>query len=353
MTQPVPSAAKVVICLATYRADPELLARTLDSIKRQSFTDWVCLVRDDASPAADLDRLRELVRGDSRFLVSVSKENQGYVGNFESLLRDVPATATYVALADQDDVWYEDRVEQLVTQLDSRLEASMAYHNVELTTRSGLSLSPGYQVGRPPLNGASLLDLLMANLVTGWTCMFRRAILDVALPFPKPGPWVHDHWLACVARSGGPLVYIARPLGSYVQHGSNAVGAGDRGWAFWGRHVGVIPLARLVGFMAGLTGRPVFGKPTAALVDWATAQYRVRQSFTSELMARGLVAEGGRDLFPTQGRSRWLKGLIATRAVAGGEAFAASLHLLAGDLARRGRIDGAIIRRRLRRWTRR
>ena len=44
----------------------------------------------------------------------------------------------------------------------------------------------------------------MINTVTGAASLFRRELLDVALPFPDvPGKPFHDHWLACVALAIG------------------------------------------------------------------------------------------------------------------------------------------------------
>ena len=48
-------------------------------------------------------------------------------------------------------------------------------------------------------NHADLLSLLVANAVTGAASLFRRSLLDHALPFP-PAQFAHfhDHWIALV-----------------------------------------------------------------------------------------------------------------------------------------------------------
>ena len=59
----------------------------------------------------------------------------------------------------------------------------------------------------------------LANTVTGAASMFRRDLLDDALPLPSaPGPVYHDHWLALVALARGEIRYIDAPLYDYVQH---------------------------------------------------------------------------------------------------------------------------------------
>jgi len=52
--------------------------------------------------------------------------------------------------------------------------------------------------------------------------MFRRTLLDRALPFPPN--WVHDEWLSLVAAATGNLDVVEDQLVDYRQHGRNAIG---------------------------------------------------------------------------------------------------------------------------------
>jgi hypothetical protein len=67
--------------------------------------------------------------------------------------------------------------------------------------------------------------------------MFRRKLLELALPFPDlPGEPYHDHWIACVALATGKIAYVDRPLYDYVQHGRNVIGHYTAGGAPWWRN---------------------------------------------------------------------------------------------------------------------
>ena len=71
-------------------------------------------------------------------------------------------------------------------------------------------------------------DLLVQNQVTGSQTVFRRDLLDVALPFPRlrTETQLHDHWLAmCAAVTDGYTV-LDEVVQDYVQHGANVVGRG-------------------------------------------------------------------------------------------------------------------------------
>ena len=74
-------------------------------------------------------------------------------------------------------------------------------------------------------NHTNFASLLIANTVTGAASMFRREVLDYALPFPQELPEQrHDHWLAIVAMARGDIAYVPRPLYDYVQHADAALG---------------------------------------------------------------------------------------------------------------------------------
>ena len=60
----------------------------------------------------------EIVGDDPRFEVIGWDDNLGFYLNFERLLLAVPDDAAWVALSDQDDRWYPDKLERLVPLLD-------------------------------------------------------------------------------------------------------------------------------------------------------------------------------------------------------------------------------------------
>jgi glycosyltransferase involved in cell wall biosynthesis len=211
----------VAICMATYNPPLELFARQLDSIRGQSHTNWVCLISDDCSRPDRFQAISDKVAGDPRFVVSRSDRRQGFYLNFERALKMAPDKAEYVTLADQDDLWYPDKLEALLRGIG---RAQLIYSDARIVSRGGGEISASYW-GRRRRNHEDLLSLLVANCVTGAASLFRRELLDAALPFP-PAQFAHyhDHWLALVARTLGEIEFIDRPLYDYVQHSSAALG---------------------------------------------------------------------------------------------------------------------------------
>jgi hypothetical protein len=74
------------------------------------------------------------------------------------------------------------------------------------------------------IHGGRAFDVfLRRNLVTGATTLFRRALLEQALDFPKE--WLHDEWLGIVASAIGRVDVLEDALIDYRQHESNQIGA--------------------------------------------------------------------------------------------------------------------------------
>ena len=207
--------------MATYEPDLGLFETQLASLKAQTDRRWVCVISDDCSAPEQFERIDQLVADDSRFAVSRSAERLGFYRNFERALTMVPTEAELVALCDQDDRWYPEKLEVLRGALGS---AQLVYSDQRLVDASGHVLRNTLWEGRSN-NHTSLASMLVANTVTGAAALFRTDLLDVALPFPDtPGFQFHDHWLGVVALATGDVAYVDRPLYDYVQHAGAVFG---------------------------------------------------------------------------------------------------------------------------------
>ncbi|MBV8431405.1 MAG: glycosyltransferase, partial [Solirubrobacterales bacterium] len=212
---------RVAICLATYEPPLDLLRRQLDSIRSQSHANWVCVISDDCSDPGAFETIRGLVADDPRFAVSRSPRRLGFYANFERALALAPSDCDYLALADQDDAWYPDKLTRLLEAIGP---AQLVYSDARIIAPDGEVIAPSYWERRRN-NHTDLVSLLVANSVTGAASLFRRGLLEYALPFP-PGQFAHyhDHWLGLTALALGGIEYVDRPLYDYVQHRSASLG---------------------------------------------------------------------------------------------------------------------------------
>jgi glycosyltransferase involved in cell wall biosynthesis len=207
--------------MATYNPPGDLLNRQLDSIRAQTHENWICLISDESPDPTALERLRTAIDGDDRFVLSHNRRHFGFYGNFERALSMAPPEADFVALSDQDDSWHPRKIERLLEGIG---EALLVYSDARLVSPEGELVSASYWTNRRN-NYTNYASLLMANSVTGAASLFRRELLDDALPLP-PAHYkaFHDHWLAAVAISLGEIAYVDEPLYDYVQHGTAVIG---------------------------------------------------------------------------------------------------------------------------------
>jgi glycosyltransferase involved in cell wall biosynthesis len=213
--------ARVAICMATHDPPPDLFARQIASIRSQTREDWLCAISDDASSPDRVAAIREVVEGDRRFLLFPSSERLGFYRNFERALGMVPDDIPYVALADQDDRWEPRKLQVLLEHLG---DARLVYSDARPIQPDGEVIANSLWTRRRN-NRTNLASLLFSNTVTGAASLFRRELLELALPFPPaPGAPYHDHWLALVALASGELAYVQEPLFDYVQHPGAVIG---------------------------------------------------------------------------------------------------------------------------------
>ncbi len=212
----------VVICMGSYNPPLDLFASQIESLIRQTHRNWLCIINDDHSVEDGWEGIRNIAARDKRFVLYRNPERLGFYRNFERCLHLVPSAAEFVALADQDDYWYPDKIEKSLAAFQT--EISLVYSDMEVVTRRGEVMSKTLWATREN-NYTDLEALLYANTVTGAATVFRASLLDVLLPFPSlPGDAYHDHWIACVALTRGTIGYVAEPLYSWRQHEGNACG---------------------------------------------------------------------------------------------------------------------------------
>jgi glycosyltransferase involved in cell wall biosynthesis len=246
--------ARVAICMATHDPPPDLFDRQIESIRSQTREDWLCLISDDASAPERLAAIRDAIEEDPRFLLFPSSERLGFYRNFERALAMVPGDVPYVALADQDDRWDPRKLEVLLEHLG---DARLVYSDARAIRPDGEVIARSLWTRRRN-NRTNLASLLFSNTVTGAASLFRRELLELALPFPPaPGRPYHDHWLALVALVSGELAYVQEPLFDYVQHP--------------GAVIGYEAISAQLGPGVGERLRRLLADPSAALPRWREA----------------------------------------------------------------------------------
>ncbi|SEF19845.1 glycosyltransferase family 2 protein [Variovorax sp. NFACC27] len=186
-----------------------------------STDDTLAVVRDTLAQCGMADRIALRVFSNSPPL--------GVTRNFEQAVR--ACSHDLIALCDQDDVWHPGRLARMVAQFEARPDLLLLHTDARLVDGDlkplGSTLFHALEVRPAELeaiaSGEAFGVLQRRNLVTGATTMFRKTLLDAALPFAPE--WVHDEWLAAVAAATGRMDVLPEPTIDYRQHGNNQIGA--------------------------------------------------------------------------------------------------------------------------------
>ncbi len=228
----LPSAQRVVVVMATYNG-ARFIEAQIRSIQAQSYAHWVLYIRDDGSRDETVQKILHLAAHDQRIqLVQNGLGNQGVVGNFSMLLEfAAQREADYVFLADQDDVWYPDKLAIMLANMQDLEQNYLAttpllvHCDLAIVDSALQPVANSFVIysGLYPAT-AHLGVLLSQNQITGCASLINRALLKLACPLPK-SLRMHDWWLALLAAAAGKIAYIPQPLVQYRQHAGSVVGA--------------------------------------------------------------------------------------------------------------------------------
>ncbi|MCB1038296.1 MAG: glycosyltransferase family 2 protein [Acidimicrobiales bacterium] len=221
------------MALCTYQG-AAWLEEMLESIAAQTRLPDELVIQDDASTDATAEVVAAFART-APFPVrfEVNDRRVGSTANFERVLERT--TGSFVALADQDDRWYPEKLDHLVRILDDDPILTLTFSDAELLDADGAptgarlwrqrrihhllaahEIVPGPQFARRALS-------------TGCTMVVRRRVLDAALPFPQclddpVAPMRHDRWLSLVAAAVGTVRAVPEPLLGFRVHPDQQTG---------------------------------------------------------------------------------------------------------------------------------
>lgn len=223
------SSPKVCIVMATYRPNPKFLEEQIQSLIAQDYRNWTCVITDDNSDPDSIELIKYLISKDSRFSLIYNMTDPGAFYNFENGLKAVPNDAEFICMCDQDDIWKPNKLSLLLEAMQDP-SVSLVHTDLLLGDKDGKVFHDScWQFeGRQMIN-LNPDSLIFRNVVTGMASMFRRSVLEFALPFPRgnrPILYYHDHWIAvCSLIGGGKISCLPVPTAIYRQHGGNLVGS--------------------------------------------------------------------------------------------------------------------------------
>lgn len=230
--------SKLGIVIAAYNAE-KFLAKTLESIRQITYSNYVCVVVDDGSIDATRGIADSFVKQDSRFRL-VTIENSGPCVARNIGYKHLDDDAEYIVFTDADDVIFPDTYKSFIGLLE-RCSDFVAVHGLgtfidefDHVDQSGMFERIG--LARQKLRHGRIVDsssdeatsfeslVLSSTVFPPGLVVHRRTILERSGLFDPGSRYAEDWDLLLRVSRFGDLGFVPRPVLHYRRH-SNNVGA--------------------------------------------------------------------------------------------------------------------------------
>ena len=203
---------KIAVIVAACNGERYLEVQ-LNSIATQTMAPDLVLIADDKSIDATvriLKRFQNSAQIDCKLVLN--EERLGITGNFQQLMYQVK-DMDYVFLADQDDLWYPNKIEEMIRKL-AEAGGGLVFCDAAIIDTDGIA------------GGETWFERIRSHGGTerafglGCTTAMTGRFLNAALPIPKGSG--HDTWLHFVAANLDCRTMLDTPLMQYRVHEGGA-----------------------------------------------------------------------------------------------------------------------------------
>lgn len=221
----------VVIC--TYNGE-KYVKEQLESVLNQTILPTEIIISDDCSTDNTLKVINEVICDVTSVDVKVFANNRNLktIKNFENAISKT--SGDWIFLSDQDDIWYERKIETMLEFAEKFPKTKLLFTNAELIDENGNLLEVklwemwkfnSHKQSNWLYYRNSFKSLVYnENYVTGATVMFSRNLLRKALPISVPYGYYHDAWLALHAAAIDGLSFLDVCTIKYRIHSEQQVG---------------------------------------------------------------------------------------------------------------------------------
>lgn len=207
----------ISVCMASFNGE-KYIEEQIQSILCQLGENDELIISDDLST----DRTVSIIQSidDDRIRLIMNPTNHGYTGNFYNALKY--ARGDYIFLSDQDDVWYNNKIEKTVKYFNDYnfivSDAKEVDSNLLVIAESRIK-KYGIKKGFWP-------NLVRCRYI-GCCMAFDRTVLNAIYPVPTyANDYPHDLWIALIGEGYFNSYLIDEPLILYRRHMENASNGG-------------------------------------------------------------------------------------------------------------------------------
>ncbi len=210
------------ILMSTYNGE-KFLKEQVDSILNQTYKDFTLYIRDDGSTDGTVKLLQEY--NDSRICL-IKGNNIGPAASFFELLKMAKDTE-YIFFSDQDDVWFENKLENMLSVISAYGNTpTMVFSDFETIDENGKQTDTSYfeHLSLCVKSGETELSKVIAQpFVFGCASVINKALAEMVTDPPEDIE-MHDCWISQSAAAVGKLIYMPQQTIAHRFHSSNATG---------------------------------------------------------------------------------------------------------------------------------
>ena len=202
----------ISVCIATYNGEKYVI-KQVKSILHQLTANDEIIISDDGSSDNTLKLINEIQ--DDRIKI-IKGPCKGYIQNFANAIKH--ASGNYIFLSDQDDEWYENKIETVLPLLQ---KYKIVMHNAQLVDGNDNYL--GEKLFKDSIR-FSFWKNIIKHQTYGCCLSFRSELKRYILPIPYNKNLLHETWISCLCQlvyGNKSLGYLNIPLISYRRHENN------------------------------------------------------------------------------------------------------------------------------------
>ncbi len=170
----------------------DFLDRSIKSVLSQTYQNWELLLIDDGSED-DSVRIIERYLKDDRIKFLKNDSNSGISATRNKGINN--SNGEYIALLDQDDEWFADKLQKQVKALNGLgYDYGLIYSNLEVRFDNGDVTERKKEIEPEPTIIENLELMLLRNLISSPTVLIRKEVLDDVGLFDDSIKWGGDDY---------------------------------------------------------------------------------------------------------------------------------------------------------------
>jgi len=222
-----PETPKCIILMGAFNGE-KYISEQLESIEKQTYSNWELIVSDDGSS----DQTRRILdafknKWPSGKLTIVDGPKLGFSANFLTLISDPKIKGDYFAFCDQDDIWLHDKIQRAIHVLEE-LKASnkpLMYCGRRTFVNEALEVLAYSRYFHFPF---IFRNALAQNIAPGNTMVIDAKVKKILEITNVPDLPFHDWWVYLIVTGvGGEVFFDNESKILYRQHSGALVGGND------------------------------------------------------------------------------------------------------------------------------